>query len=148
MAKTVSPLSESKCSAAKSKEKDYCLFDGNGLILYVRTTGTKVWRYKYKRYNGKIGNMTLGPFPALTLKNAREKRRVLEEFLANNIDPIDNEQFQISKRITALSFESVTRDWHKEYKNTGRWGELTAERALKNLEDYVFPILEEKNSTR
>ena len=144
MAKTVSPLSESKCSAAKSKEKDYCLFDGNGLILYVRTSGTKVWRYKYKRYNGKIGNMTLGPFPALTLKNAREKRRVLEELLANNIDPIDNEQFQISKRITALSFESVTRDWHKEYKNTGRWGELTAERALKNLEDYVFPHIGRK----
>ena len=94
-------MSESKCSAAKPKEKDYCLFDGNGLILYVRTTGTKVWRYKYKRYNGKIGNMTLGPFPALTLKNAREKRRMLEELLANGIDPIDNEQFKISKRITA-----------------------------------------------
>ncbi len=145
MAKTVTPLSESKCSASKPKEKDYCLFDGNGLILYIRTTGTKVWRYKYKRYNGKVGNMTLGPFPALSLKNAREKRRMLEELLANGIDPIDNEQFKVSKRLSALSFESVARDWHKEYKNTGRWGEDTAERALKNLEDYVFSHIGRKD---
>lgn len=138
MAKTVAPLSESKCSASKPKEKDYCLFDGHGLILYIRSTGSKVWRYKYKRYNGKVGNMTLGPFPALSLKNAREKRRMLEELLANGIDPIDNEQFKVSKKLSALSFESVARDWHKEYKNTGRWGEDTAQRALKNLEDYVF----------
>lgn len=145
MAKSVLPLSESKCTAAKSKEKDYCLFDGNGLILYVRSSGSKVWRFKYKRSNGKVGNMTLGPFPALTLKNAREKRRLLEELIANGIDPIDHEQSRVSKKLHSLSFESVTRDWHKEYKNTGRWSDDTSERALKNLVDYVFPFIGRKD---
>lgn len=144
MAKSIIPLSESKCSAAKSKEKDYCLFDGNGLILYVRSSGSKVWRYKYKKCNGKIGNMTLGPFPALSLKNAREKRRIFEELLANGKDPIDQERIKGFKKNSAMSFETITRDWHKEYKNTGRWCDLTAERALKNLEDYVFPHLGRK----
>lgn len=144
MAKTVIPLSETKCSAAKPQEQDYSLFDGNGLILYVRSSGSKVWRYKYKRYNGKIGNMTLGKFPALSLKNAREKRRELEGLLANGIDPIDHELFKITSKRKALSFESVARDWHREYKNTGRWVEDTAERALRNLEDYVFPAIGKK----
>lgn len=138
MAKTVTPLSESKCSAAKSKEKDYCLFDGNGLILYIRSSGAKVWRYKYKRANGKIANMTLGPFPALSLKNAREKRRQFEEFQANGLDPVELKSSKRSNKAKSITFEMIARDWHKEYKNTGRWGEDTAARALKNLEDYVF----------
>ena len=144
MAKTVVPLSESKCSASKPKEKDYCLFDGNGLILYIRTSGSKVWRYKYKRANGKVANMTLGPFPALSLKNAREKRRLYEELLANGIDPVDHDKLKSDKKTTAHSFESIARDWHKEYRNTGRWCNDTADRALKNLETYVFPTIGRK----
>lgn len=53
MARTVAPLSESKCSSSKPRDSDYSLFDGNGLILYIRKSGTKVWRYKYKKINGK-----------------------------------------------------------------------------------------------
>lgn len=145
MAKTVPPLTETKCIAAKPKDQDYSLFDGNGLILYIRKSGTKVWRYKYKRYTGKIGNMTLGPFPALSLKNAREKRRELEALIANGKDPIDEALCTASKKVNALSFEAVARDWHIEYNNTGRWCPDTSARALKNLEDYVFKYIGNKS---
>ena len=49
MARTVTPLTDPKCEAAKSREKDYTLFDGQGLFLLVKATGTKVWRFKYKK---------------------------------------------------------------------------------------------------
>lgn len=138
MARTVVPLSESKCSSSKPRDSDYSLFDGNGLILYIRKSGTKVWRYKYKKTNGKVGNITLGQYPALSLKNAREKRREFEALIASNIDPIEHLNNQRSNKGKAVTFESIAREWHREYKTTGRWGEDTAERVLLNLNHYVF----------
>ena len=145
MARKITPLSDSKCTGAKAQEKDYSLYDGHGLILFVRKSGSKVWRYKYKRSNGKEGLMTLGNFPALTLRSARDKRREFEELLANGIDPIEHEEIQKIKSSTAYSFEAIARDWHKEYNKTGRWGADTADRALKNLEEYVFVMIGSKS---
>src|SRR5690606_33702946 len=144
MAKHITPLSDSKCTSAKPLDKDYSLYDGNGLILFVRKTGTKVWRYKYKKANGKDGLMTLGNFPSLSLKQARDKRRAYEKLLAQDIDPIEYEATQKIKKSNAFSFESVARDWHKEYTNTGRWVEHTSIKALRVLETYVFPLIGEK----
>lgn len=44
MARTVVPLTDPKCDAAKPREKDYKLFDGKGLYLLVKPTGVKTWR--------------------------------------------------------------------------------------------------------
>ncbi len=141
MAKHITPLTDSKCTGAKPQAKDYSLYDGHGLILFIRKSGSKVWRYKYKRTNGKDGLMTLGNFPALTLKAARGRRRECEELIANNIDPIENDIIQKIKLKNAYSFEAIAREWHKEYSKTGRWGIETAERALRNLEEYVFVMI-------
>src|SRR5690606_23798241 len=125
MAKQITPLTDSKCSSAKRLEKDYSLYDGNGLILFVRKSGTKVWRYKYKKANGKDGLMTLGNFPSLSLKEARDKRREYEKLLAQDVDPIEHESVQKIKKSNVYRFEAIARDWHKEYTNTGRWVEHT-----------------------
>lgn len=141
MAKHITPLTDSKCTGAKPQEKDYSLYDGQGLILFIRKSGSKVWRYKYKRANGKDGLMTLGNFPALTLKAARSKRRELEELIANGVDPIEHEEIQKTKLKNAYSFEAIAREWHKEYSKTGRWVAETADRALRNLEEYVLVMI-------
>ncbi|MHA3097241.1 tyrosine-type recombinase/integrase [Acinetobacter brisouii] len=141
MAKHITALTDSKCTGAKPQEKDYSLYDGQGLILFIRKSGSKVWRYKYKRANGKDGLMTLGNFPALTLKAARSKRRELEELIANGVDPIEHEEIQKTKLKNAYSFEAIAREWHKEYSKTGRWVAETADRALRNLEEYVLVMI-------
>jgi hypothetical protein len=141
MAKPISPLTDSKCSGAKSQEKDYSLYDGQGLILFVRKSGSKVWRYKYKRANGKDGLMTLGSYPALSLRAARDKRRSYEQLLVQDIDPIEYEEIQKIKKDRPINFESITRDWHKEYSQTGRWIPDTANKAIRNFEEYVFPLI-------
>jgi hypothetical protein len=120
MATPITPLIDSKCSSAKPLDKDYSLYDGNGLILFVRKSSKKVWRYKYKKANGKDGLMTLGNFPSLTLKQARDKRREYEKLIAQNIDPIKYEAIQKVKKSNAFSFGSVARDWHGEYIKTGQ----------------------------
>lgn len=141
MAKQIKPLSSTQCDGAKPKEKDYNLYDGQGLILFIRKNGSKVWRFKYKRTNGKDGLMTLGNYPALTLKEARERRAVYLNQLANNIDPIDQIKVEEAKNSDDFSFEKIARDWHKAYKDTGKWNDDTANKALSNFETYVFPLI-------
>lgn len=55
MARIVTPLSDTKCEAAKPREKDYKLSDGQGLFLLVKTTGIKTWRFKFMRPDGREG---------------------------------------------------------------------------------------------
>ncbi|EIF6862769.1 DUF4102 domain-containing protein [Salmonella enterica] len=40
-------LNARQVETAKPGEKDYKLPDGNGLILLVKTSGAKYWRYRY-----------------------------------------------------------------------------------------------------
>ena len=54
MERTVTPLNNTKCEAAKPRAKDYTLFDGQGLFLLVKATGTKVWHFKYKKPSGTV----------------------------------------------------------------------------------------------
>lgn len=144
MARTTNPLNPSQCDAAKPQDKDYSLYDGDGLILFVRVSGTRVWRYKYTRQDGKTGLMTLGDYPALSLKEARDKRREAEKLRANGIDPIEQSKIDKAKSDNAYSLEKVARAWHAEYCKTGKWQPVTADRALKNMEEYLFPTLGKK----
>lgn len=66
-------LTELALEALKSRDKPYTLADDRGLYVEVFPTGGIVWRYRY-RLDGKQEKLTLGKYPALTLRNARSKR--------------------------------------------------------------------------
>ncbi|AWY45340.1 integrase arm-type DNA-binding domain-containing protein [Glaesserella parasuis] len=90
MAVTVKPLSVTECNNAKPKEKEYSLSDGLGLFLLVRATGAKIWRFQYyKPFTKKRTLISLGAFPSVSLKEAREIRDLYRSLLAKNVDPLD-----------------------------------------------------------
>ncbi|MFV3412165.1 Arm DNA-binding domain-containing protein [Pseudomonas nitroreducens] len=62
MARPITPLSDSKCEAPKSREKAYKLADGQGLYLFVRLNGSKLWQMKYTRPNGSENMLTFGEY--------------------------------------------------------------------------------------
>lgn len=66
-------LTDTALKALRPKEKPYIVSDERGLYVEVFPTGGIVWRYRY-RMNGKAEKLTLGKYPALSLKNARIKR--------------------------------------------------------------------------
>ena len=68
------------------KTKRYMIADSHGLSIEVMTSGEKIWRMSY-RYNGKQRKASLGSFPAVTLKEARELRNSAKLKLAVGIDP-------------------------------------------------------------
>jgi integrase len=67
------PLTDIQIKALQSRDKRYLVSDGRGLSLDVLPSGFKSWIYRYT-LNGKAEKITLGPYPDLTLKAARERR--------------------------------------------------------------------------
>jgi len=46
--------------------------DGGGLFLYITPEGKKSWRLAY-RFMGKQKLLVIGPYPEISLKDARDK---------------------------------------------------------------------------
>lgn len=79
-------LSQLAINKANPKDKPYKLADGNGLHLQIGTSGSKLWRMRF-RFGGKANMMSLGPFPAVSIKDAREKRDEIKKQIAAGINP-------------------------------------------------------------
>ena len=144
MARMTRPLTNNEILKAKPQEKDFTLHDGNGLFMLVKTSGRKLWRFRYQRPNSSSRtNLSLGSYPALTLAVARQMRDQYLSLLAQGIDPQKqqeevSEQRQIeldsifsvvAERWFQLKSKSVTEDYAKDI-----W---------RSLEKDVFPAIGE-----
>ncbi|WP_459206730.1 tyrosine-type recombinase/integrase [Pseudomonas sp. MLB6B] len=141
MARTVTPLSDPKCEAAKPRDKDYTLFDGQGLFLLVKKNGSKTWRMKFKRPDGREGLATFGNYPALTLKAARERRAEALELLAHGKDPIESaRQGKVeAANVRANTFGVLAKDWHEACSK--KWSRGHAATVWRRIETYLLPAL-------
>ncbi|MBY0498774.1 MAG: tyrosine-type recombinase/integrase [Nitrosomonas sp.] len=133
-------LTDSIIKAAKPKEKDYSLADGHGLGLLVKSSGAKWWRYRY-RVNGTAKMLSLGVYPDVTLKEARNQQARFTELLTQGVDPsIQRQEEKQQEAIAAAnSFESVARQWWNHWKH-GRT-ERHAGYTIRRLEADVFPVI-------
>ncbi|PVI96538.1 integrase [Salmonella enterica] len=116
MARTTRSLTNTEVLRAKALEKDLTLHDGDGLFLIVKTSGKKLWRFRYQRPATKQRTMMgLGAFPALSLADARGLRADYLALLANGIDPqIQAEVAEEQQQIALDSiFSTVAANWFK-----------------------------------
>ena len=67
-------------------DKPYKVYDALGLYLLVNPNGGKWWRFKYL-FGRKERQASLGCYPKVTLKQARDERNRLRHLLDNGIDP-------------------------------------------------------------
>ena len=79
-------LTDTEIRKAKPGDKPIRLFAGGGLYVEVSPTGGKWWRLKY-RFDGKEKRLSLGVYPDVSLKDARERRHEARKLLAGGIDP-------------------------------------------------------------
>lgn len=79
-------LTDAKLRAAKPAERPYKLTDGGGLYLLVQTTGSKLWRWKY-RIDGKENLYAIGAYPAVGLAEARAARESARLLAKQGIHP-------------------------------------------------------------
>jgi len=106
------PLTNAAVKAAKPKDKPTRLFDEKGLYLEVSPAGGKWWRFKY-RFDGKEKRLSMGVYPDVSLKGARERRDEARRLLADGIDPSEHRKALRTARVdrAANSFEVVAREW-------------------------------------
>lgn len=143
MARTVTPLTDPKCEAAKARDKDYKLFDGQGLFLLVKSSGVKTWRFKFTRPDGREGLATFGNYPALGLKSARDKKAAALALLVEGVDPIEHERHQqeAAKAAARNTFQIIAQEWHVATGKTKNWTPDHAAKVMRRMELYLFPPL-------
>jgi len=144
MARTTRPLTNTEVLRAKAIDKDLTLHDGDGLFMVVKTTGKKLWRFRYQRPATKQRTMLgLGAFPALSLADARRLRADYLSLLANGIDPQTQAEQLTEQKQNALDsiFSTVAANWF-----TLKQASVTPDYAndiWRSLEKDVFPAIGE-----
>jgi len=89
--------------SAAPKEKPFKLSDGDGLYLLVLPNGHKFWRFRY-RFAGIEKMLALGPFPAVSLAEARIKRDAARKSLIEGVDP------SVQKKLDRIAAETAARN--------------------------------------
>lgn len=104
-------LTDTAIRNAKPTEKPYKVADSQGLYLLVNPRGSKLWRVKY-RMNGVERKLALGPYPEITLAEARAARDAARRQLAHAVDPnVAKRQARIEASIRASnSFATVAEE--------------------------------------
>lgn len=136
-------LNDKTIQAAKPKPKTYPLTDGGGLFLEVLPTGGKVWRFAYMA-SGKRGKVTLGTYPAVGIKAARDAHEENRALLAAGTDPARRKRLDkidaVAKAAQAQTFEDFARIWFVESK-MAQATQRTQKQNMAWLVNDVFPVI-------
>lgn len=135
------PLTDIAIKSAKPGPKPVKLSDGGGLFLLVTPTGGKWWRLKY-RIGGKEKLLSLGVYPDVPLRDAREKRDSARKLIAAGGDPSEQRKATKQAQAGAESFEAVAREWYAKFSPS--WVPSHGERIIRRLEADVFPWIGSK----
>jgi integrase len=131
------PLTEISLRNAKPHKKTARLFDQRGLYVEISPAGGKWWRFKY-RFKGKEKRLSLGIYPDVGLKDARDACEAARKLLANGVDPSENRKAQNSATAerAANSFETLAREWFSKY--SANWASGHSDRILRLFERDIF----------
>ncbi len=125
---------------AAPKEKPYKLADGDGLHLLVQPNGRKYWRLRY-RYGGTQKMLALGPYPAISLLDARARRDEAKRLLANGIDPSDQRKDDkaLARKVAETTFGLIAAEFIARMK-ANRAAETTIAKTTWLLENLAEPL--------
>lgn len=97
------PLSHFDIQNAKPADRPIKLADGGGLFLVVQPSGSKLWRMRYF-FLGKERTLSIGPYPLVSLADARAKRDDAKRLILAGTDP------SVQKKLDRIAAESAARN--------------------------------------
>jgi integrase len=129
------PLSETRIKSAKPhEERQYKVYDERGLYLLVTPDGGRWWRFKYRLGRREKG-ISLGTYPDVSLKRAREKRDAARRLVADGIDPSDHRR--ATKDAQADTFRALAEEWIPKQ----HFSDKTLEKARWTFNDLIYPYI-------
>ena len=84
-------LTENSIRKAQILEKQYKIYDGDGMFLLIHPNGSKYWRMKYT-FDGKSKLASFGVWPGVSLKEARESRHEAKQKIKVGINPVEEKR--------------------------------------------------------
>ncbi len=105
-------LNDIRIRALKPKERVYAVADESGLCIEIAVSGSKLWRFRY-RFAGKARNLSFGPYPEVSLKEARRKRDEARAQLRDGIDPgVERKRAKLTAALSvANTFQAVAEEY-------------------------------------
>lgn len=133
-------LKDLDCKNALPREKNYRLFDEGGLYLEVTPAGGKHWKLKY-RFDAKEKKLTFGPYPLISLAEARTKRGDAKRQLIDGIDPsaVKKEMRRQAELDRFNNFQKIAKEWLEH--NNQAWSENHRNTVKRRLELDILPII-------
>ena len=135
-------LTNSAIQKAKPSEKQRKLGDQGGLHLMVNPTGSKVWKYDY-RIDGKKGTYTIGKYPEISLKEAREYHLEAKRLVAKGINPTSLKRSNRSNTNEEQLFSFHCKKWVAKQ----NLAQATLKDLNQRLEKNIYPFLDAKPVT-
>lgn len=134
------PLTDVQIRSIVPIERMQRFFDGKGLYLEVTPKGGKYWRYKY-RFAGKEKRISLGTYPAVGLKKARERLQEARALLDEGVDPSFKRKSEKANLLEAHqnTFELLANEWVSQQEKI--WAPSHSSRIRRRLESDVFPTI-------
>ena len=135
-------LTDAAIRAVKPAVKPRKLSDGEGMYLEVAPSGGRWWRLKYTSpIDGKEKRLSLGVYPAVSLREARSRRDAMKLQLRDKMDPslVRRKEKLARDYAGANTFEAVAREWYQ--KRSSEWVASHSTRLLRMFERDVFPTL-------
>lgn len=133
-------LTDKALRAIKPQDRIYNIADGDGLSLEVWPNGGRYWRFRY-RFAGKAKRLSLGVYPEVSLKEARDSLTVARATLRGGVDPSRDRKEAKQALLTAedRDFSKVAADWLAH--NKPGWASETYRKASYVVEQCLQPSL-------
>ncbi|EJC6797911.1 tyrosine-type recombinase/integrase [Vibrio parahaemolyticus] len=142
MPKVARNLTFAEIKNYKPKAKEQLLSDGGGLTVRVRPNGTKTFYFQYThQITRRKVKLLIGPFPEISLLQARKQALEFRELLARGNDPRDFVEQQREAKLLAetdLLIETAA-EWFEVKKHS--ISEDYADDIWRSLELHIFPSL-------
>ncbi|WP_318358517.1 integrase [Enterobacter sp.] len=148
MARKTKPLTDTEIKAAKPKDTDYQLYDGDGLTLLIKSSGSKLWQFRYYRpLTKQRTKQSFGAYPAVSLSDARKLRAESRALLAKDIDPQEHhkELSRSTQEAKTNTFMLIAERWWNLKKTSVT--EDYAHDIWRSLERDVLPAIGKINIT-
>jgi integrase len=129
-------LTDTAIKAAKPRQKPYKLKDERGLYLLVQPTGGRLWRLRFYTA-GRESMVSLGAWPDVPLKLARERREEARQLIARGENP--STQRKADRDARADTFKAVALEWLEKQQH--KMSESSYAKSKWLLEDLLFPFI-------
>jgi integrase len=126
-------LTELALKNLKPKEKCYLVRDDQGLYVEVRPNGRKVWKSRYM-VNGQAKKVTLGEYPYISLREARQKRDDVKGVIVTGIEPPKPER----------TFYEIAEEWLEAHIRK-RCSQSHTEKTTYRLNRFLYPKFRDRS---